>query len=198
MVSFPVTDDLYAARNTITRRQMGPISTATLILTTSSMANGDRAGFAMFRESSAYIGIHKDNGAYKLVYVNNLLLEDSDNGWQTTAKGTTVLSKVLDKSLVWLRIISDSTPSGNTVKFYYSFDGKSFSVFGPAFQATTAWQFFEGARYAIFNFATSALGGSILVHNFEIAPMAYTGPALTITTLPPYTSPSTTYTIEPW
>ena len=156
------------------------------------MANGDRTGFAMFRESSAYIGIHKVNNAYTLVYVNNLLLTDSDNGWQTTAKGTTVQSRALNGSVVWLRLISDSTPSGNTVKFYYSTDGSNFATFGDAFKATTGWEFFEGARYAIFNFATSALGGSVTVNNFELRAGPYTGAATGVSTSTTITTTTTT------
>src|ERR1051325_9682273 len=39
-----VTNDLYNARNTLTRRIQGPTSTATVELDYGSMANGDRAG----------------------------------------------------------------------------------------------------------------------------------------------------------
>ncbi|KAH7106434.1 glycosyl hydrolase [Auriculariales sp. MPI-PUGE-AT-0066] len=164
-----ITNDLYAARNTLTRRQLGPISTATIKLAYSSMADGDRVGLAMFRESSAYIGIWKSGATYSLNYVNNLLLADtSDNGWQTTSNGTTVQSQTISGGTVWLRITSDSTPGGNNAKFYYSLNGRSFTLFGPTFTATTSWQFFEGCRYAIFNFATSALGGSVTVNSFDI------------------------------
>ena len=51
-----VTNDLYAARNTLTHRIQGPTSTATIELDYSAMANGDRAGLAMLRQSSAWIG----------------------------------------------------------------------------------------------------------------------------------------------
>lgn len=87
-----MTNDIYTARNTLTRRQLGPISTATLKLTFDLMANGDRAGLAILRDSSAYIGVWKANSMYTLVYVNNLVLTDSGNGWETTATGSTVQS----------------------------------------------------------------------------------------------------------
>jgi len=193
-----VTNDLYQARNTLTRRQLGPISTATIKLTFNTMANGDRAGFAMFRESSGYIGVWKDNNAYKLVYVNNIILSDT-NGWQTNSTGTSVQTQALSGSVVWFRMISDSTPTGNSVKFYYSTDGTTFTQYGPVFQATTGWQFFEGARYAIFNFASTALGGSVTVNNFEIRAGSYTGAAVgggttTTTTTTTTTSGSTSTT----
>ena len=46
-----VTNDLYTARNTLTHRIQGPTSTATIELDYSAMANGDRAGLAMLRDS---------------------------------------------------------------------------------------------------------------------------------------------------
>ena len=41
-----VTNDLYAARNTLTHRIQGPTSTATIELDYSAMRDGDRAGLA--------------------------------------------------------------------------------------------------------------------------------------------------------
>ena len=32
-----------------------------------------------------------------------------------------------------------------------------------------SWQFFMGYRYAIFNYATQALGGSVKVSSFEVS-----------------------------
>ena len=48
-----VTNDLYRARNTLTRRILGPSSTATIVLDYSGMRDGDQAGLALFRDRSA-------------------------------------------------------------------------------------------------------------------------------------------------
>ncbi|KAJ6468406.1 hypothetical protein C8R45DRAFT_470062 [Mycena sanguinolenta] len=45
-----VTDDLYAARNTLTRRIHGRIGTGTVVIDFTNMADGDRAGLAAFRQ----------------------------------------------------------------------------------------------------------------------------------------------------
>jgi beta-xylosidase len=58
-----VTGDLYWARNTLTHRIQGPTSTATIQLDYSTMRDGDRAGLALLRDSSAWIGIKRDGGA---------------------------------------------------------------------------------------------------------------------------------------
>jgi hypothetical protein len=38
-----------------------------------------------------------------------------------------------------------------------------------AFSMDNSWQFFMGYRYALFNFATQSVGGSVKVSSFEIA-----------------------------
>lgn len=64
---------------------------------------------------------------------------------------------------------ADITPGANrTARFSYSTDGTNFTVFGPAFTLNNAWQFFMGYRYALFNFTTGTLGGSIRVTQFKV------------------------------
>src|SRR5208283_5007161 len=77
-----VTDDLYAARNTLTHRIPGPESTATVELDVSKMKDGDRAGLAMLKHVSAWVGVKRDGGSYKVVMENNLTM--SVRGWVTT------------------------------------------------------------------------------------------------------------------
>src|SRR4029078_157088 len=62
-----VTNDLYSARNTLPHRIQGPSSTATIELDYSTMRDGDRAGLALLRQASAWIGIKRDNGATRVV-----------------------------------------------------------------------------------------------------------------------------------
>src|SRR5665213_2987004 len=69
-----VTDDLYAARNTLTHRIPGPESTATIVMDVSKMKEGDRAGLAIFKQASAWVGVEREGGAYKVVMENGLAL----------------------------------------------------------------------------------------------------------------------------
>jgi hypothetical protein len=39
---------------------------------------------------------------------------------------------------------------------------------GPAFTLNNAWQFFMGYRFAVFNYATQALGGAVTVRRFDL------------------------------
>ncbi|MFC0527333.1 family 43 glycosylhydrolase [Phytohabitans kaempferiae] len=161
-----VTNDLYQARNTLTHRIQGPSSTATIELNYASMANGDRAGLAMLRDSSAWIGVRRDNGATRVVMTNGLTMNSS---WQTTGTGSEQASAAVSGGRIWLRVNADVRPgSGRQARFSYSTDGTNFVSLGPAFTLNNAWQFFMAYRFGIFNYATQALGGSVTVDRFAI------------------------------
>ncbi|XVV10033.1 RICIN domain-containing protein [Actinoplanes sp. CA-131856] len=162
-----VTNDLYNARNTLTHRIQGPTSTATIQLNYASMANGDRAGLAMLRDRSAWIGVRKDNGATRVSMTNGLTM--STGGWATTGTGTEAAGATVSGGTVWLRVTADIRPgSGRTATFSYSTNGSTFTTLGPAFAMTNDWQFFMGYRFGLFNYATSALGGSVTVNRFDL------------------------------
>ncbi|MDR8413722.1 family 43 glycosylhydrolase [Nonomuraea sp. 3-1Str] len=161
-----VTGDLYNARNTLTHRIQGPSSTATIELDYSQMANGDRAGLAMLRDQSAWIGVKRDNGVNRVVMTNGLTMNTS---WQTTGTGTEAASANISGGRLWLRVSADIRPgSGRQARFSYSTDGSTFVSLGPAFTLNNAWQFFMGYRYGIFNYATQSLGGAVTVRRFDL------------------------------
>ncbi|KAL2131982.1 hypothetical protein VTI74DRAFT_4383 [Chaetomium olivicolor] len=123
-----VTGDLFAARNTLTRRVLGPKSSGTFRLDVSKMKDGDRAGAVLFRDRAAYIGVWKQGNDAKLVLVDDLRL--TEGTWTTASTGRTAatgptLSNTQD---VWLRIDADITPAfgtntERTAAFSYSLDG---------------------------------------------------------------------------
>jgi beta-xylosidase len=162
-----VTDDLYSARNTLTHRILGPKSTATIVLDYSNMQDGDRAGLALLRHQSAWIGVKKSGDSVSLMMVNGAAL--STSGWTTSSKGTEVDSTSVSGGKIWLRATADITPGNNRRgSFSYSTDGTDFISFGNALTLNSDWQFFLGYRYAIFNYATMGLGGSVKVESFEV------------------------------
>ncbi|MEV0238260.1 RICIN domain-containing protein [Nonomuraea sp. NPDC050786] len=161
-----VTNDLYNARNTLTHRIQGPSSTATIELDYSQMANGDRAGLAMLRDQSAWIGVKRDNGVNRVVMTNGLTMNGS---WQTTGTGTEAAGANVSGGRIWLRVNADIRPgSGRQARFSYSTDGSNFVSLGPAFTLNNAWQFFMGYRFGIFNYATQSLGGAVTVRSFDL------------------------------
>lgn len=159
-----VTTDLYQARNTLTHRIHGPQSTATTELDFTSMSAGDRAGFALFRDQTSWIGIENNGGSFTLCVVNDITM---NSDWTTASTGSIVASQSIEKGTVWLRITADISPGGTRLAtFYYSTDGSNFKAFGPTFTMDNSWEFFMGYRWGIFNYATTALGGSVDVISF--------------------------------
>lgn len=169
-----VTTDLYAARNTLTHRIIGPKSTGTFRLNVSGMVDGDRAGAVLFRDRAAYIGVWKEDGSSHLVMVEDLTLEQGT--WDTKSEGTVAEEGPQigeDVTEIWLRVEADITPAFNigverTTTFSYSFDGEQFTRLGPEFAMSSAWEYFSGYRYGVFNHATEELGGEVLVKSFTM------------------------------
>ncbi|WBB51136.1 family 43 glycosylhydrolase [Verrucosispora sp. WMMA2044] len=162
-----VTNDLYRARNTVTHRIQGPTSTGTVEIDYSTMRDGDRAGLAMLRDVSAWIGVRRDNGATRVVMTNGL---NMNSNWDTSSTGSEIASAAVSGGRIWLRANADIRPgSGRQARFSYSTDGVNFVPLGNALTLNNNWTFFMGYRFAIFNYATQALGGSVTVRRFELA-----------------------------
>lgn len=161
-----VTNDLYRARNTLTHRILGPQSTATIELDVSGMQNGDVAGLALLRQSSAYVAVRKKASGSEVAMVGGLTM---DGDWNTTSTGKDAEAKAFSGERIWLRLTADIRPgSGRQGKFSYSTDGTTFQSIGTAHTMDSTWQFFMGYRYGIFNFAGTALGGAVTVKSFEL------------------------------
>jgi beta-xylosidase len=161
-----LTRDLYSARNTLTHRILGPVSTATIQLNDKHMKDGDRAGLVMLRDSSAWIGLTRDDGKTQIAVVNNITM---DKHWNTASTGTQLASVPVTAKRVWLRVRADVHPGpGHTAVFSYSLDGTKFLALGPPFLLNANWPFFMGYRFGIFNYATQSLGGSVKIHSFTL------------------------------
>jgi beta-xylosidase len=161
-----VTTDLYKARNTLTHRILGPQSTGTIELDLSSMQDGDVAGLALLRHMSAYVAVRKKSGALEVAMVSGLTM---DGSWNTTSTGKDAESKAFTGSKIWLRLSADITPgSGRQGKFSYSTDGTTFTAIGTPYTMNNSWEFFMAYRFGIFNFASTALGGSVTLKSFAL------------------------------
>jgi hypothetical protein len=120
----------------------------------------------LLRDASAYVAIKKSGGSTQVTMVNGL---NMDSKWNTTSTGTAAGSADVTGNTIWLRATADIRPgSGREGKFFYSTDGTTFTPIGSVLTLKNEWQFFLGYRYGIFNFATSALGGSVTVKSFTL------------------------------
>ncbi|KAF4919948.1 putative beta-xylosidase [Colletotrichum viniferum] len=124
-----VTDDFFRARNTLTHRILGPVSTATIELDYSEMADGGRAGLVLFRYAAAWTGptgVVKDGDRTKVAMVNNIMMVP-DDGWHTVNKGEEIESAEISGGSVWLRLeVGVNSLYNEEGRFSYSTDGVTF------------------------------------------------------------------------
>lgn len=160
-----------------------------------NMKDGDRAGFALLRDTSAWIGVQRNGDTFRISMWSGLTMTSS---WQTSNQGSEVAGATISGGTVYLRIHADINPgSGRQGRFYYSTTGTSFTQLGNPLTLNNAWQFFMGYRYAIFNFATKSLGGSVRVSSFTVNSPGLTtqGSGViqsTVSNSPPTTTPGAT------
>jgi beta-xylosidase len=163
-----ITDDLFHARNTLVHRLHGEFPVGTVGINFANMADGDIAGLAAFRDVTSWIGVLRNGTSYTLqVRVNST---QDESTWATTSTGIVAASIPITSLKLWLRVSMDARASGTKLaQFSYSTDGSTFTDLGPEAPLSSGWQIFVGYRFGIFNFATKALGGSVLVSEFTSA-----------------------------
>ncbi|KAL2846501.1 glycosyl hydrolase family 43 protein [Aspergillus pseudodeflectus] len=159
-----VTNDLYAARNTLTHRIHGAKPYGIVELEFSNIADGDHCGLAALKDASAWIGVVRNGTEYYLAVAHGLMMGQYGG---TTSTGTIVATAPIAQTKVWLKVSMDAGAVGShEARFSYSLDGTDFTELGGVYTLTTDYLFFMGYRYGIFNFATRALGGSVDVISF--------------------------------
>ncbi|KAL2208286.1 putative endo xylanase [Sarocladium strictum] len=178
-----VTDDFFAARNTLTHRIVGPESSVTVELDISGMRDGDRAGLATMRFDAGWIGVVREGSETKVQMVDHIELDPkeswrgpntgtryprADSEWYTKNLGEVIASEAISGDKIWLRchIVAKAVDRST---FSYSLDGKRFEVLGQVHQTIEGVQWFTGSRHGLFNFATKEVGGHVVVKSFEIS-----------------------------
>lgn len=131
------------ARNSLTQRAIGPVSSPTVVLDLAGMKDGDVAGLGLLNLPYATLGVEKTVDGL------NVALFDQTSGQTTRVP--------LGAGRIWLRAECDFLRE--QASFSYSVDGKHFVAIGGewtmVFQLTT----FQGVRYALFNYNRDGVEG---------------------------------------
>ena len=131
------------ARNSLTQRAIGPVSSPTVALDVAGLKEGDSAGLGLLNLPYATLGVEMTAGGLSVA------LFDQASGQTTRVP--------LDARRVWLR--ADCDFLREQARFSYSVDGKHFVAIGGewtmVFQLTT----FQGVRYALFNYNRDGVEG---------------------------------------
>lgn len=162
-----VTNNLYEARNTLTQRIIGyhadkAHNYGTVAFDISHMQDGDHAGLAIFQDPLAGIGV-KIEGSRKIIYHYSASLSGKNGIVETD------LSEI-EGDVVYLRALV-SLENTASAEFYYSTDNTTYNKVGQLFQLPYDLSVFIGNRFAIFNYATKALGGYVDVNWFSTEPV---------------------------
>ena len=162
-----VTSDFKMARNTLTQRLFAPYSSelqtlGTIKMDFTNMKDGDIAGLCVFQDPYAYIAIHKMNGKYRIVMVNNGEEIESVESVETDATTIYFRSNPFFGIGVLAHAAGVETPPGTSAaSFYYSTDNKTYIKLGNELQMRFSLTIFTGNKFCLFNYATRELGGHV-------------------------------------
>jgi xylan 1,4-beta-xylosidase len=126
----------WGARNSLTQRAIGPMSSPTVALDVSGLKNGDVAGLGLLSLPYATLGVEKDAAGLAVAVYD-----------QTTETNHRVR---IEASRLWLR--ADCNFLTEKARFSYSVNGKDFLPIGEEFTMVFQLTTFQGVRYALFNF----------------------------------------------
>ena len=153
--------ELTQARNMLTQRTYGPVSSATVAIDVSQMKDGDVAGLAAVQRKYGYVGVAMNGGVKQVVMTGVESRRPGGPGrpvFEPVVQGRAELG---DASVVSLRIECDFRERADTARFYYSLDGGTWTAIGELLKMEYTLPHFMGYRFGLFNYATKTPGGSV-------------------------------------
>lgn len=171
--TLPAKDFLWA-RNTLTQRGIGPISSATVMLDASHLKDGDIAGLGLLNIPYAWFGmVRKDKELILRRYSQvGSMQTDTNIKQEYNNEGQKSTVYPLASGIVYLRVTGDFDK--DLAWFSYSIDGKTFTNVGDSILMPYQLKTFQGTRYALFAYNSEQKpGGYAEFDNFQIdEPMA--------------------------
>ncbi|QIA08071.1 glycoside hydrolase family 43 protein [Draconibacterium halophilum] len=154
-----VDDSFVYARNTLTQRTFGPVSSANTLMDASEMKDGDYAGLCALQRKYGQVGV-KMTGGEKFIY---MISNETDTPVEME-------SLPLTKDEVYFKIDCDYRDRKDIARFYYSLDGKTWTAIGdPLKMEYTLMEHFMGYRFGLFNYATKNTGGYVDFDYFRVS-----------------------------
>jgi xylan 1,4-beta-xylosidase len=128
----------WEARNSLTQRAIGPLSSPTVSLDVAGLAVGDVAGLGLLNFPYATLGVERDAAGLALALY--------DQGRERTVR----VPLPAGGTRVWLRADCDFLTE--QARFSWSMDGRVFTPIGDAYTMVFQLTTFQGVRYALFNY----------------------------------------------
>lgn len=142
--SMPAKQMLWA-KNSLTQRAIGPVSTTMVKLDASKLKAGDEAGLGAINMPYASLGVIKEGDGLQIRCYD----QNTNKEWKNALK-----SKV-----VWLRLWGNYDKS--IVRYSYSEDGKSWKEIGDTCTLPYQLKTFQGIRVALYAFNKNGQNGGV-------------------------------------
>jgi beta-xylosidase len=143
-----VDSSFYFVKNILTQRTIGPECTGITKLDVSKMKNGDFAGLTLFQKKYGQVGVRYENGVKSIVMVS-----------AESEKPVEIERIQLTGNNIYLKAECNFRDRADTVRFFYSIDGKSWTSIGSTLRMSYTLPHFMGYRFGLFNYATNEAGG---------------------------------------
>ena len=122
------------------------------------MKDGDCTGLAAFQKKYGFVGVKMDGDKKSVLMVS------------AESNAPVELESVpLDGATVFLKLDCDFRDRTDKAYFFYSLDGDMWKAIGKPLQMSYTLPHFMGYRFALFNYATKAAGGSVDFDYFRIS-----------------------------
>jgi len=133
------------ARDTLTQRVIGPVSSATVVLDGTGLQPGDIAGLGLLNMPCAWIGLARTDAGLVLRWYNQVTNETID--------------QPVPGPRVSLRATGDY--DADLARLSYSVDGTTFTPVGAEIRLPFQLKTFQGVRYSLFAFNTAGHEGGV-------------------------------------
>jgi len=145
------------ARNTLTQRTFGPVSSGITAIDVTNMKEGDFAGLALLQKKFGQVGVKYANGVKSIVMVNG-----------SARIPVEAQSVSLTQKTVYLKAECDFRDKVDIGYFFYSLDGKTWLPIGSQLKMEYSMPHFMGYRFGLFNYSTKTPGGYVDFDYFRI------------------------------
>lgn len=159
-----VSGNLFHAKNTLTQKIEGPVSTAEVTINAKDLNDGDLAGLSAFQGDYAFAGITKENGSFYAVMLSNT---STGGPWDLSEEEGIMEEKVpLQGDTLTVRVRCDFT--SDTATFYIKgTDGLKQT--GVPHKLRFRLDHFTGCRFALSCFSTENAGGTAVFTDFTVS-----------------------------
>ena len=146
------------AKNTLTQRTFGPVSSGITAIDVTNMKEGDFAGLALLQRKFGQVGVKFIDGVKSIVMVNG-----------EGSRPVEAQSVPLTQKTVYLKAECDFRNKADIGYFFYSLDGKSWTQIGSHLKMEYSMPHFMGYRFGLFNYSTKNVGGFVDFDYFRIS-----------------------------